>query len=187
MDERGWQIAAWGVAAVVALVVGVRLLSGGEPDSPPVRIEGAGQIGKLGSPAPEPRIYVHVAGAVRRPGLYRVSGGGRVAAAVRRAGGPTPAADLSGVNLAAPVSDGQQVVVPARDVRGGVVGADRSLSIGSATVEQLEELDGIGPTLAERIVKHRQSSGGFSSLDQLGEVDGIGAKRLEALKEALAP
>lgn len=173
---------------MVALVVGVRLLAGGEPDSPPVRIEGSGQARGIGSRVRKPRAYVHVAGAVRRPGLYRVRDGGRVAAAVQRAGGPTPAADLSGVNLAAPVSDGQQILVPTRNAQGAAAGgADQPISVGSATVEQLEELDGIGPTLAERIVEHRRSSGGFSSLEQLGEVDGIGAKRLEALKEALAP
>jgi len=77
--------------------------------------------------------------------------------------------------------------VPTRTAEGSVAGAERPISVGSATAEQLEELDGIGPTLAERIVEHRQESGGFGSLDQLGEVDGIGAKRLEALKEALAP
>jgi competence protein ComEA len=188
MDERGWQLVAWGVAAIVVLVLGVRVLTGGEVDSPPVRIDGPAEPGPSGPSSAERKVYVHVAGAVRRPGLYRVADGGRVAAAIDRAGGPKRVADLSGVNLAARVSDGQQIVVPARNAHGAASSsADGPIGIGSATVEQLEELDGIGPALAERIVEHRQASGGFSSLDELDDVDGIGAKRLEALKEALAP
>jgi len=172
----------------VAVVLGVRMLAGGETEPPPVRIGGAAQPARSGTQAIESRIYVHVAGAVRRPGLYRVVEGGRVAAAVHRAGGPTSAADLGGVNLAARLADGQQIVVPARGANRGVTDdADAPISLGSATAEELEGLDGIGPTLAARIVERRQASGGFSSLDQLGEVDGIGAKRLEALREALAP
>jgi competence protein ComEA len=155
-------------------------------------------------------VYVHVAGAVRRPGLYRLAGDRRVAAALERAGGPTEDADLDAVNLAAPVQDGQQIVVPepgavptagaggsgtgangtgsgtsANGTAGGGTGV--RLSFGTATVEQLEQLDGIGPTLAARIVEHRQAKGGFSSLDQLAEVDGIGEQRLAALKQALSP
>jgi competence protein ComEA len=147
------------------------------------------------------RAYVHVAGAVRRPGLYRVPQGSRVAAAIDRAGGPLPRADLAGVNLAARVEDGQQVVVPRRGAAApggaaggaGAAGANAAaapgvkVSLGSATVEQLDGLDGIGPTLAQRIVEYRQAHGGFSSIDQLGEVEGIGEKRLEALREAVQP
>jgi competence protein ComEA len=145
-------------------------------------------------------LYVHVAGAVRRPGLVRVPAGSRVAAAVARAGGPGPKADLSGVNLAAQLEDGQQVVVPvagAVPVTGaspGAAGAATAAaprgvkpSIGTVTVEQLDEIDGIGPTLAERIVEHRTESGGFGSLDELQDVDGIGEKRFETLREALQP
>lgn len=187
MDERGWQIAAWGVAALVAVVLGVRALGGSDQSSPPVRIDGPDPPGAIGARARDARIYVHVAGAVRRPGLYKLVEGGRVARAVHRAGGPTPAADLSGVNLAARLADGQQIVVPRRTADGPASDTNAPIGLGTATVEQLEELDGIGPTLAERIVEHRQATGGFSSLDQLGDVAGIGAKRLEALKDALAP
>jgi competence protein ComEA len=135
---------------------------------------------------------VHVAGAVRRPGLVRVPAGARVAEAVLRAGGPGRKADLTGVNLAAQVEDGQQVVVPAAGATPGETGATPGSaavrpSLGSATVEQLDEIDGIGPTLAERIVEYRTENGGFSSLDELQDVDGIGEKRLETLREALQP
>jgi competence protein ComEA len=136
---------------------------------------------------------VHVAGAVERPGLYRVRVGARVAAAIERAGGPTPKADLTGTNLAARVEDGQQVVVPVR----GVVSAASAppgaatpagpISLATATQPQLEELDGIGPTLAARILEYRDTHGGFRSIEELAEVDGIGEVRLEALREAVQP
>ena len=192
MDDRGWQAVGWAVAAVVAVLLGMRLLESG-PTPPPVQVGGAAPLGDRragGSDAGPAGPYVHVAGAVRRPGLYRLAQGARVAAAVRRAGGPSPGADLNLINLAARLQDGQQVVVPAAAGTGGQApgaGADAPVSLGSATVEQLDELDGIGPTLAERIVEHRQAKGGFGSLDQLAEVEGIGEKRLEALKAALTP
>jgi competence protein ComEA len=174
----------------VAVLLGLRLLGGSEPAAPPVRVGGAS--GDDGNPRGAERPagpYVHVAGAVRRPGLYRLPQGARVAAAVRRAGGPAAGADLNLINLAARLQDGQQVVVPASGPAGGTVAGavDAPISLGSATAEQLDELDGIGPTLAERIVEHRQAKGGFGSLDQLAEVEGIGEKRLEALKAALTP
>lgn len=201
MDERGWQGVAWAVAAVLAVLVAVRLLGGSGPAPPPVEVGGAaggrgaagGQAGRGGEAAAADGPYVHVAGAVRRPGLYRLPTGARVAGAVRRAGGPAPDADLNLVNLAARLQDGQQVVVPVGAGGGGAGGGgagavpDAPIGLGSATVEQLDGLDGIGPTLAERIVELRQQRGGFASLDQLAEVEGIGEKRLEALKAALTP
>jgi competence protein ComEA len=195
VDERGWQGVAWAVAAVLAVLVAVRLLGGSGPAPPPVEVGGdaAGHTeggGRRGGVANADGPYVHVAGAVRRPGLYRLPAGARVAAAVRRAGGPARGADLNLVNLAARLQDGQQVVVPAgagAGGAGGVAAAEAPVSLGSATVEQLDGLDGIGPTLAERIVERRQQRGGFASVDQLAEVEGIGEKRLEALKAALTP
>jgi competence protein ComEA len=188
VDDRGWQAVGWAIAAVVAVLLGARLLDSG-PKPPPVRVGAADGGGRRGAEAGPSGPYVHVAGAVRRPGLYRLSQGARVAAAVRRAGGPSARADLNLINLAARLQDGQQVVVPATPGAGGgvVAGADAPISLGSATAEQLDELDGIGPTLAERIVEQRQIKGGFGSLDQLAEVEGIGEKRLEALKAALTP
>jgi competence protein ComEA len=192
MDERGWQVGAWAVAAVVAVLLGLRLLDSG-PQPPPVAIGGTAAAaggGERRAGAGSSGPYVHVAGAVRRPGLYRLARDARVAAAVRRAGGPTAGADLNLINLAARLEDGQQVVVPtavAGAAPGAAGAADAPISLGSASVEQLEQLDGIGPTLAERIVEHRQAEGGFGSLDRLAEVDGIGELRLEALKAALTP
>jgi competence protein ComEA len=192
VDDRGWQAVGWAIAAVVAVLLGTRLLDSG-PAPPPVELGGGGsareQRGAGASPPPA-GPYVHVAGAVLRPGLYRLPQGARVAAAVRRAGGAAANADLDLINLAARLQDGQQVVVPASTAGGGAGGlaaGDAPISLGSATAEQLDELDGIGPTLAERIVEYRQAKGGFGSIDQLAEVEGIGEKRLEALKAALTP
>ncbi len=191
MDDRGWQALAWGVAAVVVVLIVVRLLESG-PAPPAVRVGGPGAASRPGPPGSRAAgPYVHVAGAVRRPGLYRLSEGARVAAAVQRAGGATGDADLNAINLAARLEDGQQVVVPAAAAGGGATtpgaNTDAPVSLGTATVEQLDELDGIGPTLAERIVERRQARGGFASIDQLAEVEGIGEKRLEALEQALTP
>jgi competence protein ComEA len=138
---------------------------------------------------PPQELLVHVAGAVRRPGVYRIAGDGRVIQAIRLAGGPTPRADLSAVNLAAPVQDGQQVLVPVRGaaVTGGAGGAGGPVSLSSATAEQLDALDGIGPTLAARIVAWRAAHGGFSSVDQLMDVPGIGQTRLDALRGRITP
>jgi len=188
----------WLVAAALGVLVVVRLTGsdGGDASAGPVRIDRS-PPGAAGAPArgsPE-GLFVHVAGAVRRPGLVRVPAGTRVAEAVARAGGPSPRADLTLVNLAATVEDGQQVVVPAAAGARGAPGAVSAgtlppgvkPSLGTATLDQLDEIDGIGPTLAERILDYRTENGGFGSLDELKEVDGIGEKRFETLREALQP
>ena len=136
---------------------------------------------------------MHVAGAVRRPGLIRVPPDTRVAAALERAGGPTRRADLTLVNLAARVQDGQQIVVPVRGASPAGRAARPELPrraappLDARPPEQLDQVDGIGPTLAERIVEYRDAHGGVRSIDELAEVDGIGEKRLATLRDALQP
>ena len=134
-------------------------------------------------------MVVHVVGRVRHPGVYRLRAGARLQAALRAAGGPRSGADLQSVNLAAPAVDGQQVVVPTRGdaTAAGPAQADGPVSLSRATPEQLEELDGIGPALAARIVAWREEHGPFDSVERLTDVPGIGDARLEALREAVVP
>jgi competence protein ComEA len=190
MAERSrGQLIGYGLALVLLVVAGFQLVRNRE------KAEAGGTpvaVGRDPGAAPSPRggerrVYVHVAGAVRRPGLYRVRASGRVAAAVARAGGPAAKADLAGVNLAAPLQDGQQVLVPGGAKPGAGGSAGGHVSLGSASAEDLDGLDGIGPTLAKRIVDYRQAHGGFRSVDDLREVEGIGEKRLAALRKALNP
>ncbi|MGN6276406.1 MAG: helix-hairpin-helix domain-containing protein [Solirubrobacterales bacterium] len=137
-------------------------------------------------------LVVDVTGAVRRPGVYRMPAGSRVNDAVTRAGGPKPRAELEAVNLAARLADGQQVVVPERlpgraAAATGAATEDGPISLGTATVEQLEEIDGIGPVTAGDIIKFRDEHGGLSSVDQLDQVPGIGPATMEALRARLQP
>ena len=204
MAERSVsRVATWVLTAAV-IAFALWRMSGwghGDAEGSPVRFDRSPAApgappGEPGGTARKAVVFVHVAGAVRRPGVVRVPSGARAAAAVNRAGGATRRADLAGVNLAARVEDGQQVIVP---VRVGALGAGASpdgepgspgvpkLSLGTATVDQLDELDGIGPTLAERIVEYRTENGGFRSIEELREVEGIGEKRFESLREAVQP
>lgn len=138
------------------------------------------------------RIYVHVGGAVRSPGLYQLPEGARVDDAVQAAGGVLEDADLDALNLAARVKDGDKVLVPSRDGAGeapagggGAAGgmAGGLVNLNTATLADLETLPGIGPALAQRIIDFRQSNGGFRTVEDLLEVPGIGAKKFEELKD----
>ena len=142
--------------------------------------------------AQRPLLVVHVVGAVRRAGLFRLRDGSRVADALARAGGPTRRADLAAVNLAAPLVDGEQVVVPRRGAGGSVTGAaapgaGAKVSLGSATVEQLDELPGVGPVTAQKIVDWRTTHGPFRSVEDLDDVPGIGPARIEQLRDLVTP
>ena len=136
-----------------------------------------------------PSITVHVAGAVVSPGLYILNEGSRVSDAVSKAGGPVPEADLGQLNLAARVSDGMKITVPssasAQPVTGGAPPGERVglINLNTASASDLEELPGVGPELAGRIVEYRQKKGLFSSVEELDAVDGIGPGKLEDLVE----
>jgi competence protein ComEA len=179
------------VAIAVLLVVlafAGRQLAGARapaPARPVVVHRGSGEAGR-------PPLLVHVVGAVRRPGLYRVRDGARIADAVSRAGGATRRADLTLVNLAAPLADGAQVVVPRRPEPGAAAADPAAATAGpvhlnTATLEQLDELPGVGPATAQRILDYREKHGAFSSVDELDAVSGIGPARLEQLRELVAP
>ena len=193
----------WGLVGIVVLVLGGRALLQDRGSStaqtsasaaPPV--SGADPI----AAAPPPgRLVVDVTGAVRRPGVYRLPAGARVQEAVRRAGGATRRADSAAVNLAAKVVDGQQILVPERATVPGAAPAPGTsvapsaaapagpVSLNSATAEQLDQLDGVGPSTAAKIIAWRTANGGFSSVDDLAQVSGIGPKKLEALRPQVAP
>jgi competence protein ComEA len=118
--------------------------------------------------------------------------GSRVADAVEHAGGATPKADLALVNLAAPVADGTQIVVPARSRApaggGGDGGAEGGpVHLNTATVEELDTLPGVGPVTAQKIVDFREENGAFASVDELDAVPGIGPARLEELRKLVVP
>jgi competence protein ComEA len=195
LDLPPRQLAACGLAALVVVLLGAWYLSRGGPDAgasgPPaaIRVEGDGADDGSGA-----RVVVHVAGAVREPGVYRLRAGARVDDAVGRAGGATSKADLSQVNLAAEVEDGRQVLVPERVTAaqtaaggGSAVAAPVApgvpLNLNTATIEQLDELDGIGPATAQQILDYREAQGGFGSVDELNQVPGIGEKRFASLRE----
>jgi competence protein ComEA len=183
----------WAIAAVLATVAAVRILGDDQPPPAPIKVSGSAAAGRDDGGSRSGDIYVHVAGAVRRPGLMRLPPGSRVAMALERAGGPTRRADLTAVNLAARLQDGQQIVVPdgraggAAPLGGAAAPAGGQVHLSTATVEQLDGVDGIGPTLAQRIIEYRDSHGGFRSLAELAQVEGIGEKRLATLREALQP
>jgi competence protein ComEA len=188
------------VVSVVVLVGSHFLLHG--PSAPAALkrpIVGSAEAGTSRAPAPSPKLVVYVVGAVHRPGLYRVPTGSRVADAVSQAGGFTRRADPAGVNLAAPVADGEQLVVPARlpvavaAAQGAPVDGVGSaapagpVQLSVATAEQLDSLPGIGPVTAERIVEYRTAHGAFRSVDELDEVPGIGPSRVKQLRGLVVP
>lgn len=148
----------------------------------------------VGEAAPTSAV-VHVVGAVRRPGVYRLPAGARVQDAIRRAGGARRGADLQAINLAAKITDAQQVAVPrqgraaalsgtaaAGEAGAAGAGAGALVNLNSATAEQLDTLDGVGPATAQKILEYRQAHGGFRTIDDLAQISGIGPKRLEALR-----
>jgi competence protein ComEA len=191
------QVLAGALVLVLLVAVGARFLlrarAASEPAVPP--IVGAGRVA---APPVAARLVVYVVGAVRRPGLYHLPDGSRVADAVARAGGLSRRADRAGVNLAAPVADGQQVVVPARlppavaAAQGAPTGGVGSATTGPiqlsvATAEQLDSLPGIGPVTAQKIIDYRTAHGAFHSVDELDEVSGIGPARVEQLQGLVVP
>ena len=184
-----------GVVAAVVAAVGVwREAPRAEPvPDLPVQVTTSAAAAPSAVTAVEPEtLVVAVAGKVRRPGLVRVAPGSRVADVLEAAGGPLPDADLSGVNLARKVGDGEQVAIgvpPAPDAGsvpatgGGGSGPAGPLDLNAATVEQLDVLPGVGPVTAQRIVEWRTRNGRFATVDQLREVEGIGERRLGQLRE----
>ena len=174
----------WALGLLAVVLLGARYLHHDKPPAAaPIHVAEADGGGSA-------RLIVHVAGAVRRPGVYRLAAGSRVFDAVRRAGGARRRADLAALNLASKLEDGRQVLVPLRGAApaaaGGTAAAQtegQPLDLNTASAEQLDQLDGIGPGMAAAILKYRDQHDGFGSVEELGEVPGIGEKRLASLRE----
>lgn len=195
------QLALYGAIAAVVLLLVVRASSGdsGSDLSPPVGTSGGGGLkiadaprGGSGQVGGSGDAVVHVAGAVDDPGVYRLPVGSRVGDAVERAGGVSKDGDANSINLAARLADGQQVVVPAKSSVGPggtstATAGEGPISLGSATPEDLEQIDGIGPVTAAKITEFRDQSGGISSVEDLDQISGIGPATIEALSTRLQP
>jgi competence protein ComEA len=211
------QVATYAALVFVVVLVGARVLrtdgstravagAAPAPSRPTEDADPGGGAVRVEQAAASPSI-VHVAGAVRHPGVYRLGRGARVEDAIREAGGARGRADLDQVNLAAKVADGQQILVPLRgsggsgpaaaasagaqggaaapDASGGTaagVAAGPPISLNAATAEQLDTLDGVGPATAAKILAYRTQHGGFRSVDELAQIPGIGPKRLAAIR-----
>jgi competence protein ComEA len=183
----------------VLLLAASRLFGGSTSKSAPLPREPVVPAATASTPtgaAPGGEVVIDVVGAVGRPGLYHLPQGARIADAVARAGGATRKADLAAVNLAAPVADGEQVVVPRRGAAGGAVAAPGAAAPGAAqgpvhlntaTLEQLDGLPGVGPVTAQKILDYRTEHGAFQSVDELDAIAGIGPARLDTLRDLVAP
>jgi competence protein ComEA len=191
LQRRRLLLAAAGALALILLLGRFVLGAGTTTPAAPLPPPPAAAAGVSGLPSS--RVVVDVVGAVRRPGLYRLAQGSRIADAVARAGGATTKADLAQVNLAAPLADGEQVVVPRRGAPGTAAGGTAPgdpagpVQLSTATLEQLDTLPGVGPATAQKILDYREKHGAFSSVDELDAVPGIGPKRLEQLRELVVP
>jgi competence protein ComEA len=186
LDRRRAVLA--GVIALLVLVVAGKFLLRPAPAAVPPPLRVATPAGHTSART----LFVDVVGAVRRPGLYRLKDGSRVADAVIRAGGPTPKAQIELLNLAARIADGEQIVVPRRGVGGALAAPGGGVATGpvhlnSATLEQLDALPGVGPVTAQKILDYRQQHGAFGSVDELDAIAGIGPARLETLRGLVAP
>jgi competence protein ComEA len=219
------QIIAYAAVAVVVVAVGVRYVvlprSAGPSEANAVVLapaasssSAAGGTGAEGggsswataaspSPSASPDLVVYVCGAVRAPGVVRLPAGARVTDALQIAGGPTGKAELAAVNLAAPVTDGQQIVVPEKGATsavtvapaggasgglgaaGGTSGPAAPVNINTASLEELDALDGVGPSTAQKIIDYRTEHGGFKTIDEIKEVPGIGDAKFAAMKDSI--
>jgi competence protein ComEA len=183
-------VRALAVVALVAVAIGAGAAWFARPRPEPVaaRVDApAAASGWSASPAGSNVIVVAVAGRVHRPGLVRLPAGSRVADAIEAAGGALPGTDLSFVNLARKLVDGELVVVgvtpPPGTAGDGATAMAGPINLNSATIAQLETLPGVGPATAQRIVDYRNRHGGFKSVAELRQVDGIGDTKYAQLKD----
>ena len=179
------------LAVLAVLLVGGHFVAGGSRQPAPDAL--AASPLRPSAPAKPRLLVVDVVGEVRHPGLYKLSPESRVDDALRAAGGATPTAALDAINLASPIADGEQIVVPSSDGASRAAGAAPSgagspgapaekVHLNSATLEELDSLPGVGPVTAQKILAYREQHGAFHSVDELDAVPGIGPARLQDLK-----
>jgi competence protein ComEA len=190
------RLAAGAVLLAVVLVLALRHLGSGGGAAAPV-VTPVVPVRPAHAAAPK-LLVVDVAGAVRRPGLYRLPQGSRIDNAIAAAGGATAKAQLDTVNLAAPVADGEQVLVPGSGVPaapgggaaaapGGAASPSAPLDLNTATADELDALPGIGPVTAQKIIAYRTAHGPFHAVDELQGVSGIGPAKMAQLKGLVIP
>ncbi|OHV29510.1 hypothetical protein BCD49_36180 [Pseudofrankia sp. EUN1h] len=191
--------------ATARVTAGTGASTGGTTRADPPSTEASVPGGMSQSPSPAAEVVVDVAGLVREPGVVRLPAGARVVDAIERAGGVLPGTDTTGLALARQLVDGEQILVDGKpgpapagpaaeagtgDAGGGSGGgagtAAGPVHLNTATAEQLDTLPGIGPVLAERIVRYRDENGPFASPEQLAEVPGVGDRRLAELLPLIA-
>lgn len=185
------ELAVYGVAALALFLAGGAWVLRGGPEAVPVAAPSPQGGASPGVEAGGP-VIVHVAGMVRRPGVYELAEGDRVIEAIELAGGAKRGAALEALNLAAVLTDGQQILVPKRGAApapgsgpvssAGGAGDPGLVNVNTAGPAELETLPGIGEVLAQRIIDHREANGPFASVDDLLGVSGIGEVTLEELR-----
>jgi competence protein ComEA len=198
------QLVVYGAVAVVLLLVGARWIRSADAEgtssggvSFETRSGASGSGSSVSVTEGGEDVVVDVTGRVREPGVYRLPAGSRVNDALQRAGGAEGGADVEAINLAARLSDGQQISVPSRTkspagvVQGAGLPMDPAsagpINFGGATPEELDTIEGIGPVTAQKLLEYRQEHGGISSVDDLDQIDGIGPATIEALRARLQP
>jgi competence protein ComEA len=173
------------ITLLAAVAFGVYVFSSGAGQDNTMKIEKSSDSTAVSGDVQTPKIYVHVAGAVKSPGIYQLDSGTRVYDAVLAAGGFTSKANQSSVNMARALTDGEQLIVSSES--GGtlfqVAPSSPLISLNQASSSQLEDLPGVGPALAGRIIDWRVANGGFKAKEDLLNVAGIGDKLFASFKD----
>jgi competence protein ComEA len=173
------------ITLIAVVAFGTYVFSSGIGQDNTVKISKSNELPEQNSNIESPKIYVHVAGSVKSPGIYQLDSGTRVYDAVLAAGGFTDKANQASVNMARALNDGEQLLVSSEST--GAVYEDALsstlISLNQASSSQLEDLPGVGPALAGRIVDWRTANGGFKAKEDLLNVAGIGDKLFASVKD----